>query len=338
MRCSFCDKTAVYYNRISRLAYCRAHFVEYFEKRVKKTLRKYSMLQEDDHVLVAVSGGKDSMSLLHLMVKLKKRIPRLEITALLIDEGIGGYREKTVPNLVNYAEKKSIGYIIARFRDYVGETLDEIVKTSFEKKLPYMPCSYCGVFRRYVMNTVAKEIGASVIATAHNLDDIVQTFIMNLISNSWDRIFTLTPVRRANSEEVVKRIRPFYEVLEKETAVYALINDLVKPEFVQCPYIKYNIRFVVRKMLNELEDKYPGTKYGLLRSLLEITGIIGEKRLKQFKKCVVCGNPASHVVCKSCVFRAQLGLLSRNDLEKVIEAAKVDQSVARELKEGGIVV
>ncbi|MEM0325976.1 MAG: TIGR00269 family protein [Desulfurococcaceae archaeon] len=333
MKCSFCDKTAVYYNKVSKLAYCRAHFMEYFEKRVRKTIRKYGMISKDDHVLVAVSGGKDSMSLLHLMLKLKKSIPKLEITALLIDEGIRGYRENTIPNLLRYAENKPVKYLIASFKDYVGESLDEIVRISFEKKLPYMPCSYCGVFRRYVMNAVAREIGATVIATAHNLDDIVQTFVMNLVSNSWDRIFALTPVRQTTGEDIVKRIRPFYEIPEKEVAVYALLNNLVKPEFVQCPYVRYNIRFYIRKMLNELEDKYPGAKYGLLRSLMEITSIAGEKRKSFYKKCAVCGNSASHTLCRACIFRAQLGLMKREDLEKAIEASKSDPAVAKELKE-----
>ncbi len=336
MKCSFCDKPAVYYNKISGLAYCKAHFIEYFEKRVKKTIRKYNMIREDDRVLVAVSGGKDSMSLLHIMLKLKKKMPKLEVTAMLIDEGIRGYREKTVPNLVKYAERHAAKYVIASFKDYIGETLDEIVKSSFEKGLPYMPCSYCGVFRRYIMNVVARELGATVIATAHNMDDVVQTFLMNLMSNSWERIFSLTPVRQADSEIVVKRVRPFYEVPEKETAIYALLNDLVQPEFVQCPYVKYNVRYTVRKIINELEDKYPGTKYGLLRSLLRLTSLVKIEAPRKFNACLICGNPTSRLICKACTYRAILGLLDEHSTSRVIEAAKFDVSLARELREAGV--
>lgn len=338
MKCTSCGRTAVYFNRLSGVAYCSAHFVEYFERRVRRTIRKYHMLEKGDHVLVAVSGGKDSMSLLHFMFKLKKKIPGMEITALLIDEGIKGYRERTIPNLVNYAQKKPVKYVIASFKDYIGETLDEMVKASFERNLPYMPCSYCGVFRRYIMNAVAKEVNATVIATAHNMDDVVQTFLMNLVSNNWDRILTLTPVRRSGTDIPIRRIKPFYEVQDKETAIYAIVNGLITPEYVQCPYIRYNIRFTVRKMINELEDKYPGAKYGMLRSVLEVVKVVGAKARREYTTCIVCGSAASHAVCRACLFRAQLGLLSQEDLSKVIDASKNDQAVARELRKSGIIV
>lgn len=334
VKCSYCSRPAVYVNKISNIAYCKQHFIEYFEHKVRKIIRKYNMLSSEEHLLIGVSGGKDSMALLHFLLKLKKKIPRLEVTAVLVDEGIAGYREKTVTNLVNYADKHGVKYIIASFHEYVGETLDEIVKNSFEKKLPYMPCSYCGVFRRHVLNIVAHETGATSIATAHNMDDVVQTFLMNLINNSWDRILSLSPIRTSNEEFIVKRIKPFYEVPEKETALYAILNNLIRPEFIQCPYIKYNVRFTIRKMLNELEDKYPGAKYGLLRSLLELIEMQNKLQLlkKKYVKCNICGNPSSHVVCKACLFRARLGLIDSEALEKINELAKVDPNIARALK------
>ncbi|MEM0246449.1 MAG: TIGR00269 family protein [Desulfurococcaceae archaeon] len=334
VKCSRCDRSAVYVNKISNIAYCKLHFVEYFEHRVRKTIRKYGMVQPGDHVLVGVSGGKDSMALLHLLLKLRGKIPGLEITAVLVNEGIAGYREKTIPNLVNYAERRAVRYVIASFKDYVGKTLDEIVRDSFERELPYMPCSYCGVFRRYVLNKVAREIGATVIATAHNMDDIIQTYLMNLISNSWDRALSLSPVRSSSEEFIVKRIKPFYEVPEKETTIYALLNNLVQLEFVQCPYVKYNVRFVVRKMLNELEEKYPGSKYGLLRSLLELLKMRGKDKpvTKKYTRCVVCGNPASRAICKACLFKAKLGLLKPGEERALYEAARTNPEVARLLR------
>lgn len=337
VKCSFCDRQAVYVNRISGLAYCRIHFIEYFERKARKTIRKYNMLNPGDHVVVGVSGGKDSMALLHFLLKLKKKIPGLEVTAVLVDEGIKGYREKTIPTLVNYAEKHSVKYIIASFKDYIGATLDEIVQKSFELKLPYMPCSYCGVFRRHVLNTVAREVGATVLATAHNLDDMVQTYLMNLINNSWDRILSLAPVRSSSEEYIVKRIKPFYEIPEKETALYALLNGLIQPEFNQCPYVKYNVRFTIRKLVNELEDKYPGSKYGLLRSLLELIELQNKAKLveKNFERCAICGNPSSHPVCRACVFRAHLGLLKNEEKLKLDVLLRENPDVAKLFKQAG---
>lgn len=311
--CSLCNKPAVYVNKISNIAYCRIHFIEYFERRVRKTIRKYHMLDRDSNVVVAVSGGKDSMSLLHFMLKLRKKIPGLTLTAVVVDEGIKGYREHTIPNLVNYATRYGVKYIISTFRDYIGKTLDEIVEDSFANKLPYMPCSYCGVFRRHVINQVAREINADIIATAHNMDDIVQTFLMNLINNSWDRILTLAPVRSGTST-IPKRIKPFYEIPEKETALYALINGLIQPEFIQCPYIRYNVRYAIRKIVNELEERQPGAKYGLLRSLQFMIDVQSKYKIidKKYSQCIVCGQPSSSTMCKACEFRKKLGLLKSN--------------------------
>ena len=315
VKCSFCSAQAVYVNRVSGLAYCRRHFIEYFERKARKAIRKYHMLSPGDKVVVGVSGGKDSMALLHLLLKIKKKIPRLEVVAVLVDEGIKGYREKTIPNLVKYAEKQGAKYLIASFRDYVGATLDEIVERGSEYKLPYMPCSYCGVFRRYVLNTVARELGATIIATAHNMDDVVQTYIMNLVNNSWDRIVSLAPVRESSEEYIVKRIKPFYEIPEKETALYSLLNNLIQPEFIQCPYVKYNVRFTIRKLLNELEENHPGSKYGLLRSLLELIEMERKHKIieKKYTRCIICGNPASQAICRACLFRAQLNLLRESE-------------------------
>lgn len=333
VKCSLCERPAVYINPISKLAYCKKHFVEYFEHRVRKTLRKYGMLREEEHIVVATSGGKDSMSLLHILVKLTRKNPKWKLTAVLVDEGIRNYREKTVENLLKYVETRGVNYVVASFRDYVGMDLDKIVLEGRERGLPYMPCSYCGVFRRYVLNTVAREIGATVIATAHNMDDVVQTYLMNIFSNSWDRVSTLAPIREAESGEFIRRIKPFYETPEKETALYALLNNLVKPEFIQCPYVKYNVRFTVRRLLNELEDKYPGTKYGLLRSLQSIIPVLREySKNKTRYKCIICGNSSSKKICRACIYKAQLGLLETGKINIILDLIKEDRGLTEFLK------
>jgi uncharacterized protein (TIGR00269 family) len=331
--CSFCEKPAVYVNPISRLAYCKRHFIEYFERKVRRTMRKYNMLSEDEHIVVATSGGKDSLSLLHILVKLSRKNPKWRITAVLIDEGIKGYRERTVENLVKYAETRGIPYVVADFKEYIGMTLDDIIEEGRRRGLPYMPCSYCGVFRRHVLNQVAREVRATVIATAHNMDDIVQTYLMNIISNSWERVSALTPVRSEESGGFIKRIKPFYEVPEKESALYAILNNLVKPEFIQCPYVKYNVRFTVRRMLNELEDKYPGAKYGLLRSLQAIVPVLKERVDSRSRyNCLVCDEPSSQKVCRACLYKMQLGLLEAEKIGFILDKAKSDKALASLLK------
>ncbi len=327
VKCSFCEREAVYINRVNGKAYCRKHFLEYFDRKVRRTIRKYKMFGRKEHIIVAVSGGKDSLSLLHYLVKLSKRVPGWKITALLIDEGIRGYRDITIKDFLRVAEELGVDYKIAGFKEYIGYSLDEIVLMGKKRGLPYLPCSYCGVFRRYLLNKVARELGGTVLATAHNLDDVIQTYVMNIINNSWDKIIRLAPVSGPiDHPKFVKRVKPFYEILEKETTLYSIINGLY-PKFVECPYAPFNIRWSIRRMINELEEKYPGTKYSLLRSLLSIIDLLKNNpklNIGEIKTCRICGEPSAHEICRACIYRIELGIIELPDeLREIAEKLRI---------------
>lgn len=275
------------------------------------------MFGPKEHIVVATSGGKDSLSLLYYLYRLSQKVPGWRVSALLIDEGIRGYREYTITDFKKLVDKLGIPYRIVRFKDVFGYTLDEIFRIGREKGLPYLPCSYCGVFRRYLLNKTAREMNGTVLATAHNLDDTVQTFLMNVIRNSWDRVVRQGPVTGVlEHPKFVKRVKPFIEVPEKETATYALLNGLVTPEFYECPYIQYNMRIYIRRYVNELEEKYPGTKYSLLRSMLSIIDMLKDRvQAGEIQSCKICGEPSSHPICRTCYYRYKLGLLKPEEEE-----------------------
>jgi len=313
VNCSICGRPAVYIMKAGGKAYCEHHFLRYFDKKVRKTIRKYQMFRDKEHIVIAVSGGKDSLALLHYLNKLSKRVPGWRISALLIDEGIKGYREKTIKDFLRIVNELGIEYRIVSFKEEIGYTLDEIVKIGMDKELPYLPCSYCGVFRRYLLNKAAREMGGSVLATAHNLDDIIQTYLLNIIQNSWDKIPKLAPVSKGPFHpKFVRRVKPFYEILEKETTLYAILNNLY-PEFIECPYATYSVRWNIRRYINELEEKHPGTKYSLIRSLLNIVEILdklGYGKDGAIGTCSICGEPSSNKVCRACMFRKELDILT----------------------------
>jgi len=313
VKCSYCSKPAVYISRADGKAYCAKHFIEYFDKKVRRTIRRYSLFGKKEHIVVAVSGGKDSLSLLHYLMKLAKKVPTWRISALLIDEGISGYREYTIKDFLDFInDYKDIDYRIASFKEEIGATLDEIVRIGKERGLPYLPCSYCGVFRRYLLNKVAREMGATVLATAHNLDDVIQTYLMNIIKNSWDKIARLSPTTgSARHPKFARKVKPFFEVLEKETTLYAILNNIYPKHFVECPYAPTNIRWTIRRQLNELEEKMPGTKYGLLQSLLTSLNLLKKsgRDAVELSTCKICGEPSSHDICRACMFRMELGLI-----------------------------
>lgn len=310
-KCSLCGRPAIYISRISGVALCEKHFLEYFDRKVRRTIRKYKLFKPKDHIAVAVSGGKDSLGLLHYLYKLSRRVPGWKITALLVDEGIRGYREYTVKRLEKAASELGVDYVIVRFKDELGFTLDEIVKIAAERGLPYKPCTFCGVFRRYLLNKKAREIGSAVIATGHNLDDVIQTYMMNIIDNDWTKIARLGPVSGpAHHPKFVRKVKPFYEMLEKETTIYAILNGFYEG-FEECPYARFGVRWTVRKMLNQLEEQYPGVKYSILQSLLTAIDMLNKLGIGEgeVETCAICGEPSAHPVCRACMLKIELGIL-----------------------------
>jgi len=269
------------------------------------------MFRGREHIIVAVSGGKDSLSLLHYLSIMSEKVPGERVSALLIDEGISGFRRKTIENFLKNRDKFNVDYRIVSFREEFGLTLDEMVKIGLEKGLPYLPCSYCGVFRRYLLNKVAREMGGTVLATAHNLDDNIQTFLMNIFRNNWERIARISPVSGVISHpKFIRRVKPFYEIREKETTIYAIIHGFYTPP-IGCPYAKLNIRWSIKRQLNRLEEKYPGIKNSTLNSLLSILPVLKEKYSElKLSTCKICGEPSAHDVCRACIYRRELGILS----------------------------
>ena len=309
-KCSVCGKPAVYTAKYEGKSYCAEHFLEWFDRRVRKTIRKYKMFGKKEHIVVAVSGGKDSLAAMHYMKKLSERVPGWTVEALLIDEGIGGYRPITIKDFKHWAEEWDVPYRIVSFKEEIGASLDEIVKIGYEKGLPYQPCTYCGVFRRYLLNKAAREMGATVLVTGHNLDDEIQTFLMNIMRHDVDRLARLGPVTGVSEHEgFVRRVKIFYEIPEKEVVVYAMINGFY-PEFVECPYARLGFRWDLRHYINKLEERYPGTKYMIEKSLLDIVGELKKTRGEgKPKKCKICGEPATGDVCRACELRMLLGLM-----------------------------
>ena len=315
VKCSFCNRRAVYVSKTSGKAYCEKHFLEYFDRKVRRTIRKYRMLTGHEHIIIAVSGGKDSLSLIHYFSNLAKNVPGWKISALLIDEGIKGYRDEAIKDFLEVVEELKVDYKIVSFKEEIGLTLDELVEKSKKLKLPYLPCSYCGVFRRYLLNKYARIMGGTVLATAHNLDDIIQTFLINVMKNDWNKIIRLTPVSRTGLHaKLVKRIKPFYEILEKETTLYAILNNIYPKHTSQCPYAVLSSRWHLRHFLNKLEEMNPGTKYSTLNSLLHVLETYSAKEnVEQIGSCKICGEPSSHEICRACFFKMKLGLLNSQD-------------------------
>ena len=281
---------------------CKKHFVEYFESKVFKTIRQFDLIGKEENLGIALSGGKDSLTLLHLLNKLSKQNPKLKIAAIAINEGIESYREKTLETAKVFCLKNNIPLKIYSFEEELGMPLDNMLKV-----LDVKPCTICGIFRRYLLNKKSKELGFTKLATGHNLDDEAQSILMNQFKNNIQASARLGPnVGIKQNAKFVQRIKPLYLCTEKEVATYAFINNLLD-NYTECPNVVKSYRAKVRDSLNDLESKFPGTKYSIINSFLQILPDLKE-RFKDWEVnyCQKCQEPASKDKCNACRFVEKL--------------------------------
>ena len=293
--CSRCGGDRVVYHRVySNERLCRACFIETFERRVVRTIGRYNMLRRDDRIAVAVSGGKDSLALLHVLWKIEKRFPEARLFAVTVDEGIEDYREEAVRYAVEYANKLGVDVYVVSFRQLYGFDLQEVMETSEYRGLGLQACSVCGVLRRKAINYAAKQLGATVIATAHTLDDIVQTYFMNILRGDLKRVEIGL---RREEDGAIPRVTPFRLTPEREVVFYAYLMKIPFQASV-CPNASQAMRDPIRKFLMEYDEKYPGSLYAALKSFEKILPA-QDKEFTQ-RRCRVCGEPSSKEICRGC--------------------------------------
>ncbi len=290
MKCQRCSKTAVHYQKYSNAHLCKTHFIADVERKIKRDIRKFKMVERNDRIAVALSGGKDSTALLYVLHKIFGKRKDIELSAITIDEGILGYREKTLSHAIELTGELGIPLTIRSFEDEFGTTLDELTK---EKEAA--ACTLCGVLRKNILNKAARELGATKLAIGHNLDDEAQTILMNYLRGDVDRMTRMSGVLPG----MVLRIKPLRSVPEKEVALYGFLNNL-PVSIDECPYAGEALRNEIREMLNNYEIKHPGAKYSLLGGF-EIVSRALHLPESQVVRCEKCGEPSSEAVCKTCM-------------------------------------
>ena len=305
MKCSYCNNKAIIRIYHKGLLLCKECFIKYFEAKFLRAIevirRTYKL--SNKHIIVSASGGKDSLNVLYLLKKYSSQYG-YTLEAVFVDEGIGDYRKRTLNSLVNFCLKYKINYTLLDMKKEMGYYISEVADLYLKGKIKYKPCSICGVFRRYMVNKYALEIGADFVATGHNLDDEVQTFIMSLLRNDLGSIVREGIITEKSSENFVPRIKPLYYIYEKESLAYALLKKFnIFPK--KCPYSIYSMRYDIRKFLNKVETLRPGAKENILKEKEYLRNILKKNfyKTERLKKCEVCGMPTTHNICRACYFK-----------------------------------
>ena len=310
--CSLCTEPAVTFQRYTGTHLCRDHFLSSFEKRAKAEVAKQGRLPLGK-IAIALSGGKDSVAVLHFLAKLTADNPRIELLAITIDEGIAGYRDSALAICHDVTERLGVPWHVVRTQALAGYTIDGYASGKAGPKgdkpgVERPACGPCGVFRRLGMNKLARELGAAAIVTGHNLDDQAQTILMNHLKGDLDRLARLAPhtdVDAARHDGFVPRLLPFRSIPEKEVLLYARLEGLPIHDEAECPYAARSHRFALRDVVMGLEEQTPGTRHALVK---------GHERLKPILQaglpplavasCPECGEPTSGTTCVACALKA----------------------------------
>ena len=257
MKCKVCRQHAVVDIRRHNAAFCSPHFLEHVTNQVARTVKEFKMFSPEDRILIAVSGGKDSLALWDILIDLG-----YDVTGFYLDLGIGGYSTRSKEACIAYAAGKDAKLIIRSLNEEHGYTVPELSRLTRRA-----PCSGCGLNKRYEFNRAALEEGFDILVTGHNLDDEVATLFGNVLHWNTDMLARQAPVleERLFSSEgstrtvMVKKVKPLVKIAERETAAYALLKGI---DYVveECPMVEGNTQHKYKEAITLLEEASPGTK------------------------------------------------------------------------------
>jgi uncharacterized protein (TIGR00269 family) len=256
------------------------------------------MIKYGDHVAVATSGGKDSLVLLSILKSTVDAAKGITMSAITIDEGISGYRDESLRIVSEFCSKLEVPLTILSYNELFGTRMDEAMNQRPSAKLT--SCSICGTFRRRAIDMAAEKVRANVVATAHNLDDEIQTFMINLLSGDVNRI-GWNQASSTYKEGYMKKIKPLSEIYEREIVFYALQKG-IPFQGEECPYTNESIREEIRQFLNDLEKAHPGIKYNTYKSTMDISTLVRNRRGSDMVRgaCQKCGRDCTAQICSVC--------------------------------------
>ncbi len=298
MRCSACPEPAIVDLPYRGGHLCSGHLRASVWERYRREMHRQLPGFGAGTIAVALSGGKDSSVALALAQRYFGRRPTVRLLAISVDEGIDGYRAATLEAARRLCRSLGVEQVVVRAERELGTTTDALAR----ELVGTPPCSFCGVWRRQLLNRAARDAGADALVLGFNLDDLAQTVLMNLVHGDLDRLVRMAPHRR-RQPGLVPRVAPLAQVPEREVFLYALAEGLPF-DHGECPHAARAQRNRFRAIVWELEEAQPGTRQALLRTHERLV----ERWLATDGpgtpgRCRGCGEPASDELCRACEFR-----------------------------------
>jgi uncharacterized protein (TIGR00269 family) len=296
VKCRKCGGAAVLELRRHNAAFCATDFQEFFRNQVREAIRKHRMFGKDEPVLVAVSGGKDSLALWDVLIDEGYRT-----TGLYLDLGIFDYSVQSRTKCEAFAAARGVPLIVKRVEEEVGAPVPVIKQVT---RRP--PCSGCGLSKRYLMNRAALEAGMPVVATGHNLDDEAATLFGSVMHWQMEALPRQSPALPSTHPKLVRRVKPLYRLSERETAAFAFLRriDYIVDE---CPFAVGATSIAHKEILNRMEEAAPGAKHNFLFGFLDKARPAFERaEAVELKECTRCGQVTTGTICAFCKLSDQV--------------------------------
>lgn len=282
--CRACRGTAVIEVPRHRAAYCAEHFIDHVRSLVRAAIDRHAMCSYDDRILVAVSGGKDSLALWDVLLDMGYRVD-----GLYLGLGIGGYSSRSEAVVRAFAERRGATLQVVDLAEAYGYDVPDATRLRGRSA-----CGVCGLSKRYVFNRVAREGGYDVMATGHNLDDEAATLFGNLLHWQEGMLARQSPALPA-ADGLAKKVKPLYRLSEREMAAYCVLVGL---DYVveECPLVAGNTVLRYKEALNTIEEHAPGTKAGFLFGYLDRVRderFADDRDVPTVVACAACGQPTT---------------------------------------------
>jgi len=297
VKCRRCRAPAVIDVRRHNAAFCRDCFVRHCGEQVRRAIEQYRMIEPGQSVLVAVSGGKDSLALWQLLSDLG-----YQADGLYLGLGIGDYSDRSSRFARDFARDRGLAlHEVDLAADHGFDVPGAAAKTR------RAPCGACGLSKRHVFNAEAVERGYDVVATGHNLDDEAAVLLGNVLRWETGYLGRQYPVLPAGPG-FARKVKPLVRLGERETAAYCVLQGI---DYVveECPMAEGNRHLGLKEVLNAVEDRSPGTKAAFLFGFLErghprFAADAGDERAG-LRPCRTCGAPTPGDVCAFCLLQAR---------------------------------
>ena len=299
MKCRVCREPAIIDIRRHNANFCVEHFLRLCRDQVAKAIDRHAMLRPTDRVLVAISGGKDSLALWDILVELG-----YEADGLYLGLGIGHYSTSSEGFARQFAEKRDLRLEVVDLQEDYGFDVPEGARAARR-----VPCSACGLSKRHLFDEAARRGGYDAVATGHNLDDEAAVLFGNVLHWQQDYLGRQRPVLPAGNG-FPRKVKPLVRLGEREMAAYCVLRSI---EYMvdECPMAVGNKHLGYKEALNAIEEQSPGSKhafyFGFLDRAVDRFGGASEGDGTDVGTCVRCGAPAGGEVCAFCHLLERVG-------------------------------